>query len=345
MAHNIELENGYIGRQSAWHGLGTVTGDYINKQTLVEQGIIYTPTKEQLEYKGAPIDAYGIFHPNGTFIACCGENYEICPGSVLTDTMEDVLGDDVKYETAGILGTYQKVWVLVDVKATMRVGDDILEPYLAGATSFDGSMATKFWQTVVRIICQNTMNMSLNSAAKIFSIRHTAKSHAKIRDASAALAAIYRDFKQTEEQLNFLAGRMTGSVDATLSLLDAVLDMPVEPSKPSKKRDNILADILELYERNDDNAFPEQRGTCYNLLNAITEYTDHYRTTRTRDEDERDNMRFTASLFGSGDKLKSRAMEVITEYAGGAVVKPVNRIITGFTPESTSILDEIVNAN
>ena len=48
-----------------------------------------------------------------------------------------------------------------------------------------------------------------------------------------------------------------------------------ENGKSSTRNDNILADVLRCYESNDRNQFPEQRGTAYNLLNAVTEYTDH----------------------------------------------------------------------
>jgi len=176
-------------------------------------------------------------------------------------------------------------------------------------------MSTKFWQTFIRIVCGNTFNRSLASAANMFNVRHTSKSHSKLRDARAALAAIYQDFGKTEQQLNFLASRTTGGVEETMSLLDRVLEMPVGKDERSKKGANILAEILEIYEFNDNNAFPEQRGTCYNLLNAVTDYTDHLRSTRARDEENRDAMRSTSALFGSGDKLKSRALEVITDYA------------------------------
>ena len=46
------------------------------------------------------------------------------------------------------------------------------------------------------------------------------------------------------------------------------------------RRTNILRDILTLYDDNDGNAFPEQRGTAYNLLNSITNYVDHERSSK-----------------------------------------------------------------
>jgi hypothetical protein len=69
---------------------------------------------------------------------------------------------------------------------------------------------------------------------------------------------------------------------------------------------------LAAYEKNDGNAFPEQRGTAYNLLNAVTEYTDHTRSTRGNG-----NGRSESAMFGSGERLKAQAVDVIVEAAGG----------------------------
>jgi hypothetical protein len=81
-----------------------------------------------------------------------------------------------------------------------------------------------------------------------------------------------------------------------------------EEAESSTRRDNVLAEILSLYESNDNNAFPEQRGTAYNLLNSITEYTDHVRQSRM-------DARAESALFGSGKALKDRAFQLIYDEA------------------------------
>ena len=76
----------------------------------------------------------------------------------------------------------------------------------------------------------------------------------------------------------------------------------------STRRDNILASILAQYEYNDGDVFPEQRGTAYNLFNAVTNWTDHERSTKA-------DGRAEAAVFGSGAALKSNALDLIIAEA------------------------------
>lgn len=115
-----------------------------------------------------------------------------------------------------------------------------------------------------------------------------------------------------EQKLNMLATRkmtreaMVSTLDRLFPATKSADGKPVETTR----RTNILGDILKLYESNDGNQFPEQRGTAYNLLNAVTEYTDHYRSARNGERAE-------SAMFGSGDRLKTQTMEVLMETAKG----------------------------
>lgn len=52
MAHNINIVNGranYIGREAAWHKLGTVTGHFMTwAEIQAHGGLNYLPEKQQL---------------------------------------------------------------------------------------------------------------------------------------------------------------------------------------------------------------------------------------------------------------------------------------------------------
>lgn len=74
--------------------------------------------------------------------------------------------------------------------------------------------------------------------------------------------------------------------------------------------------MLELFESNDKNTIPEIRGTAYNMLNAVTEYADHYRTARITEGKQEltiEQVRAQSSVFGSGQKLKTEALTAILE--------------------------------
>jgi hypothetical protein len=111
-------------------------------------------------------------------------------------------------------------------------------------------------------------------------IRHTKGAQGKLDGVHEALSGIRADMLTVEEKLNFLAGRRVTRESMT-AVLDRLFPKPKAEDGAEKdssaRRNNVLGDILALYESNDQNAFPEQRGTAYGLLNAVTEYTDHAR--------------------------------------------------------------------
>ncbi len=77
MAHNI---NSYIGRQAAWHKLGTVTGRYMTSAEVLAGGNLnWIPFKEQLfSQAGNLVSAWGIFRPDtGAFLGAVGESYTV----------------------------------------------------------------------------------------------------------------------------------------------------------------------------------------------------------------------------------------------------------------------------
>ena len=341
----------YLGRQSAWHNLGTVKGDYITRQEINDHGLTFKAEKRQLEYDGEPVPAWAVYNADlNQFVAPCSEDYAIHPASVIFDTMDDILGaagDECKYEVAGALGDFKVVWGLADIKATIRIGDDEVKQFLFGITSFDGSMSSQFGQTNVRMVCENTIKQALSAkAASALKIRHTSKSHRRLNDAREALTMIKSDFMKTGERLNFLANRYVHPVDMN-NLLEAVIAAPVgkpDAERENKRHQNILNTIIELYESNDRDAFPEQRGTVYNLLNAFTNYVDHERSTRTREGENEFLQRAKSSVFGNGNQIKEKALAVLTQYADKATYKPV-RTFGVAVPDMPSLLDTIVDGS
>lgn len=127
------------------------------------------------------------------------------------------------------------------------------------------------------------------------------------------------------------------------AVMDRLFPKPEGKDQNTTRRENILADVLSLYESNDNNAFPSIRGTAYNLLNAVTEYTDHYRTARITDAREGysvDQARAENAVVGTGERLKTQALEVILESTAGA---PVHSVIQSRPiPGTGSLLDAVL---
>jgi phage/plasmid-like protein (TIGR03299 family) len=322
MAHNI---NTYIGREAAWHALGTVTGKYQTwAEILAHGGLDFAVFKSQLrDGLGRPIKAWGTFRWNladkqagnsaaATFLGTVGEDYKVinhATGFELVDAMMQT-ADGAHYETAGVLGAGEVVWGLADLGLAARIGDDVQQHYLLFCTSHDGSYSYQLRHSLTRVVCQNTLNASLSEKGRAsFKIRHTKSAMTRVAEAHKALEAIAGDVHSIEEKLRILADRRVTRESIT-TIMDRIFPKREVDGVQvdSTRRDNTIADVLALFENNDGDKFPEQRGTAYNLLNAVTEYTDHVRATQ-------NNGRAMSAMFGSGDKLKSYTLQTILAEA------------------------------
>jgi len=337
MAHEI---NTYFGRQDAWHGLGTVTGEYLTWADLCAHGLNFGVEKHQLiDHNGHLVPVWGTFRTdtNG-FLGAVGERYEIIHHSTGFELIDELVAaqNGAHYETAGALRGGAVIWGLVDLQLPLRVGNDVSENYLLFFTSHDGSCAHTYGLTSVRVVCANTLRMAMSTKrANLLNVRHTKNAKERLEKAHQALVVCGAEIRGLEEKLTFLAERMM-TKPTTLSLLDRLFPktgMEDGREVSSARRENILVEILENYESNDRNAFPEQRGTAYSMLNAITSYVDHSRSSRAGEAG-----RYESAVFGQGNRLKSQALEVLLEGAQGLPAKP--HVVTSLP--GPSLLDQVL---
>ena len=72
--------------------------------------------------------------------------------------VDQLLGSDLHFETAGSLHGGRRVWVLAALPQHVQVGGDAIRPYVLLMNSHDGSTAVIAATTPVRVVCQNTLN-------------------------------------------------------------------------------------------------------------------------------------------------------------------------------------------
>lgn len=351
MSHGFSSSNSrYIGRQAAWHKLGTVTGKFMTAdELLADKAFQYTVFKSQLhDGLGRPVQAWGTFRWDfedrlaenkdaAEFLGVVGEDYTVMQHGEGFKTIDQLMQsvDGAHYETAGVLGNGEQVWALADLNLGYSIGDDVHKNFVLFVTGHDGSMAHRYSLCDERVVCKNTLRMALAEKGLTASIRHTKNASARLIDARAAMNGIQAQVTTLADRMNALAGRKV-SREALTSIMDRLFPKTQKDDKQvsSARRDNILADVLRIYEGNDGNAFPEQRGTAYNLLNAITNYTDHERSSNQE-----------SAMFGSGDALKAKALEVILEASRTMDAVPQRILVHGVGPSTGSaVLDDLVGA-
>jgi phage/plasmid-like protein (TIGR03299 family) len=340
-------------REDAWHKLGQRCDSAVNwEQAMTLAGLDWQVVKNQNYARNpqgnvVPVSSYSIFRDtdNAELASNVGEGFTIKQNRECFEFVDDLLqaNGGAHYDSAGALGNGATVWCAVRVpRADISVnGEDKSESYLVFTTAHDGSMAHTAALSSVRVVCRNTLRQALSTNTGILRIKHTKNANARFDDAKRTMDGVVMDAKRLEAKLQMLATRRVTRESMT-AVMDRLFPKPADEKQNTTRRENILAEVIALYESNDRNAFPSIRGTGYNLLNAVTEYTDHYRTARITDAREGytiDQARAENAVIGTGERLKTQALDVILEATNGA---PVHSVIYSKPPANLGLLDAVV---
>lgn len=327
MAHNIYKD--MFGKDCivtgmdtpAWHSLGkTVTGCMTWEEAIKEAGLDWIVEKQPLfSETGVELDAWGIFRQSDTaFLGPVGARYEPIQNKESFAFVDALIGREggAHYDTAGALGNGEVIFCSAHLPTAgfEIVPGDRSENYLLFKTAHDGSLSATCKLTSVRVVCQNTLNQALrNGHTGDLKIKHTKNAQERMNTAIRLIATGEKTAEALRDQMRSLAEKRV--TKDTMETVMQRLFPTKEGEDISTKVKNNIKDILNLYDYNDDNAFPQIRGTAYNLLNAVVEYTDKLRTAKGGGTEGIATARAESALFGSGEKFKSDAMEIIYNVA------------------------------
>lgn len=351
MAHNIEFSTAkgthsfVSNRKPAWHQLGTIVDGAMNwEQAMVFANLDFEVRKVQMNnpVTGEPVESWGVLRSdNDEFLGAVGERYTPIQNKSLFSFIDGLVGEDgFHYETAGVLGRGERVFVMAKVGEYDVLGTgDKHDTYLLGVGSHDGTMSQTFKMTETRVVCQNTLNIALSGAGTKVTAKHTANGERKLNEALSLLKRTQLTAKSVEEMMNELAQRKV-SGETVANTLAKLFNIKTLDDKVPTVTLNQLSTVRDLFESNDKNAFPEFRGTAYNLLNSLTEYADHYRNVRGGDEDVQ---RATSAMFGTGEKFKQQALELVMEMTANSPRTNQSRAYS-MPSGNSELLDSILDA-
>jgi phage/plasmid-like protein (TIGR03299 family) len=339
MAANISVQNGtaevFTAGKPAWHHLGiNVEGAQTWESAIQLAHLDWTIRKEQLFSKNkVAVSAYGLFRDdNNIFLSTVGNRYTPIQNRDAF-TFVDALVEAEKgchYITAGALGNGETIWCLAELPKSwnfrIKGTDDIMTNYLL-FVEHRAARAACCKLTNVRVVCQNTMNLAMKDGEKIFRLRHTPNVVEKMKSAKEILLSVKGQMRTLDEKFNILAQKK-----ASNKIIGAVIKRLLPNFDKSERSKNVARDILTRFELNDNNAFPSERGTAFNLFNAVTGYIDHDKSVRVGSfdvslpdidaHDHADKVEFVkraeSAMFGSGDAFKAQALTYILEAVENA---------------------------
>lgn len=275
MAANVESM--FYVRETPWHGLGTrVIEAPCSKEALSLSGLdwnvvqepIYTEAEELIQgYKANVRDS------DRKVLGVVTDRYKIIQNEEAFAFTDGLLGEGVRYETAGSLQGGKKVWMLAHMPHEYIISGERISPYLLFSNTHDGSGAIKVAVTPIRVVCQNTLNFALSTAKRSWSMIHTGDIKGKMKEAKDTLfmAEQYMDALGKE----FETLRMKQMTDKeVMEYIETLL--PVEENATLQQKRNMRRLQEDMKIRYFDAPDLQDVGkNAYRFLNAVSDFATH----------------------------------------------------------------------
>ena len=185
------VETMFSVRETPWHGLGRIIMDAPASREALELAGLDWQVESRNIYSGtgAMIPSYraNVRSTDDAVLGVVSDRYRIVQNEEAFQFTDDLLGEGVTYETAGSLQGGRKVWMLARLPRKYLIAGDQVVPYLVIFNSHDGSSGVKVAMTPIRVVCQNTLNLALNTAKRSWTARHTENVLLRVQDARETL--------------------------------------------------------------------------------------------------------------------------------------------------------------
>ena len=333
MSHNINVNKGkasiFVVKEPAWHRLGTVVENAVKSIDAIKLAHL----DYKVDIKPAEINIGGIYHPvpnahatyrtdtNDVF-GIVGNQYTIVQNKEAFDFIDDIIGSkEAIFHTAGALGKGEVVFISVKLPNGFKVKGyerESVDNYLLLSMSHDGSSSINVYFTPIRVVCNNTLNLAIDTGRKIATFRHTRNVKDKLNRVALMLRSANDKINKYQQIFSILAevkfddytiGKIiTKSIDYKGLALFNEEHGNIDISKLSTKAVNKINTMFDIY----DNAIGQDteltRGTAYGLYNAFSFYANN--VANYKDE----TYRFNKTLLDTGYMDKAEKL-IINELA------------------------------
>lgn len=336
MSHELEYVNGhasYVGREPAWHRLGTVIDDLSYDQALITANlnnwnVRAEPLVATVDGRTFDVqDKQAIVRTNpadGTteLVTVVGDRYAPVQNEqafAVAPFLEEL---GAKVETAGSIRGGRQVFLTLTMPNGVVLDPtgaaDALNLYLLLSTSHDGSLAVEGAGTPIRVQCANLLDAALPGAIRAYKVRHTATAGDRLAEAQQIFLRANRYFEAVAEEA---AKLMQVEVDnkAFFDIVGRVYPKPGSPDGPAESKRGMTVwtkKVDALHEILASSTNTNIRGTAWGAYSAMTERIDWHRKARGGDGT---SVLIAASGFaGPAQDEKSRIREAVVSYAAEA---------------------------
>jgi len=271
-----EYDTMFSVRQTPWHGLGVVIQEAVNSEDALRIAglnweVIQEPIfrEDQTRIKN---HVANIRSDTSGLLGIVTNRYQIIQNYEAFSFTDALLGEGVKYETAGSLQNGKRVWMLAKMDS-VKILDDNIAPYLVFTHGHDGKNSVKVSITPVRVVCNNTLNLALNSAQRAWSTHHIGDIQNKLGEAQRTLGLAQEYLVKLNEEAENLV-----NLEITDDIAKDMIKMlyPISEKSSSREIVNIQSarnTMFKVYTGTKD--IQKFRNTGWGFVNAVSDYIGH----------------------------------------------------------------------
>lgn len=307
MAANVETM--FYTREKPWHGLGTMVADAPNSKDALRiaglnwkvlQEPVYTENEELIQgYKANVRDT------DRKVLGVVTDRYKVIQNEEAFAFTDTLLGEGVRYETAGSLQEGRRVWMLARLPREFIIGGDRISPYMVFSNTHDGSGAVKTALTPIRVVCNNTLNLALRTAKRSWSMIHTGDISGKIEEAKNTLLLADGYMTALGQEFENLR-KIKLSEKQVLDYIKILLPMEENYSLLQKRGvEKLRADMKMRYFDAPD--LKDVGNNGYRFVNAVSDFATHS-TPRRKTANYKENI---FARTADGNPMIDRAYQLV----------------------------------
>ena len=270
---SANVESMFSVREVPWHGLGTIIQEAPDSAAALKlAGLDWSVKQVPVLYEGQKTGhQFNVRESDNRVLGVVGGRYKPFQNSEAFAFTDELVGGDVRYETAGSLADGKRVWMLAKMPDT-RVLDDVVEPYLCLTNGHDGFSSLKVCMTPVRVVCQNTLNMALKGAKRTWTVRHSGNINAKMEEAQQTLGLAQDYMEKFAEEAEELY-----SIKVSPAQFDILKNnlFPITDEMSRRKEEAQYLLQCQLKEAWDMDDLGNIKGTGWGFINAISDMSTH----------------------------------------------------------------------
>ena len=299
----------FTGREKPWHGLGTMVEDApCSREALIAAGLDWNVVQKPVfTQDGVKVKGYyaNVRDCDGSVLGIVTSRYRVVQNRDAFAFTDGLLGEGVRYETAGSLMAGKKTWILAKLPEKYIIQGEQVMPYLVFSNTHDGSGAIKIAMTPVRVVCNNTLNLALDRADRIWSVHHTGDIAAKLEDTKETICRAEEYMSALGKEFDMLSKKKVTDA-AVKEYISLLLPVPGNASQTAEK--NVLKqrnDIMLRYKYAPD--LKDMPGNGYRFINAVSDFATHSKPLR-------ETRNYRETLFNKtmeGNPVTDKAFKII----------------------------------